>query len=340
MKKVLIFVIGIMLLGGGILLGGYFLVMMVSQPCGWLDSYIHHIGCIHQLELGGIARGTFTRDLTMFAGTTAKGISIWQLSDGSLLGEIPGHIGVFSPDGAFFAGSARTISVWDTHDWTLRSKLNIETHIAQLAIAPDMSSLAIAFRENSSPRWQLQVLQTSGGKLLHKLEGHTDDISSIVYSPDGTMLASGSDDHTVRLWRIEDGTWLKTLKGHSENIAKVAFAPDGRTLASSSWDSTIRIWQTDDGTLLYTMEGDNRIAFDLAYSPDGSVLASAGTAGLVQLWDVNKGILIRSLRENWRGTHILSLAFSPDGKVLAVAQQNGIVRLYNVQQLLGATTAD
>ena len=67
-------------------------------------------------------------------------------------------------------------------------------------------------------------------------------VRSVVFSPDGQLLASGSWDNTVRLWRVRDGALLRTLKGHTAWVFSVVFSPDGRLLASGSGDGTVRLW--------------------------------------------------------------------------------------------------
>ncbi|MBU4492317.1 MAG: hypothetical protein KKD69_07640 [Euryarchaeota archaeon] len=76
-------------------------------------------------------------------------------------------------------------------------------------------------------------------------------ISQIVWSPDGRMLASGSDDNTIRICDAETGKPLRTLEGHDDTVFSVAWSPDGRTLASGSDDETIILWDTK--TLIMSM---------------------------------------------------------------------------------------
>ena len=83
------------------------------------------------------------------------------------------------------------------------------------------------------------------GREIRTLHGHTYSVESVAFSPDGKILASGSVDHTIKLWDVATGTLLRTLSGHTSFVESVAFSPDGKILASGSYDKTIKLWDVE-----------------------------------------------------------------------------------------------
>ena len=180
---------------------------------------------------------------------------------------------------------------------------------------------------------------------------HTGKITSLAWSADSALLASGaSDDNEIRIWDAATGRVIRRLSGHTGWIRSLAFAPDGTLLASGSTDQTVRIWDAATGQLLATLSGHTGFIGGVTFSPDSATLASASRDGSVRLWDVASGREISGFSFRTAidpATNLrywaTGVAFSPDGKALAVGSTEGVVYLIDaatgqpIHQLRGHT---
>src|SRR6266704_1338694 len=181
-----------------------------------------------------------------------------------------------------------------------------------------------------SRRGEVRVWR-EGGQTLHLVwQAHTDNVTTLTFSPDERTLASGSWDGSVKLWDLERGALL-WMDRHTNSINAVAFAPDGRLLASGGDDALVQLWDATSGTNVQALAGQGGAVYALAWSPDGKLLASSGFDGRIRVWEL-QGTQPATCVQTLPGhTHwVTGLAFAPDGAQLASASWDRTVRLWDM----------
>jgi serine/threonine protein kinase len=162
---------------------------------------------------------------------------------------------------------------------------------------------------------------TLGEPTVQTLVGHSGDVFGVAWSPDGSWLASGSDDQTLRIWEAASGRLAQTLTGHTDKIFAVAWSPDGKQIATGSFDKTIKIWDAQSGQEAKTLEGHTGGVRSVAWSSDSSRLATAAQDLTIKIWDVHSG----RVTFNRDGVSAWGVAWRPDGRLLAFAGGDGIL---------------
>lgn len=166
------------------------------------------------------------------------------------------------------------------------------------------------------------------------LDGHTANVCSVAFSPDGRRLVTASGDSTVKVWDVSTGKEVLTLRGHTNQVWRVAIDKTGSHIASAGADGTIRLWNAADGKELRVIRGhDGNSIHALTFSPDGKRLASGNGAAsgaiTVKVWDVATGREELTLPP-FRGM-ICGLAFSPDGRRLASVSGEHVLKVWDAQ---------
>jgi WD40 repeat protein len=106
----------------------------------------------------------------------------------------------------------------------------------------------------------------------------------VAFSPDGTHLATASEDKTAKVWDTASGREIRTLAGHTAGVVGVAFSPDGTRLATASKDKTAKVWDAVFGREVLTLAGHTNTVWGVAFSPDGTHLATASVDETVRVY--------------------------------------------------------
>ena len=169
------------------------------------------------------------------------------------------------------------------------------------------------------------VLSESSPHLISTLVAYTDEVNSVSFSPDGTLLAIGSGDRQIILWDVATRNQIASLQGHADGVNSVSFSPDGTLLATVQW--AVILWDVETREQLATFDHSSP-ARAVSFSPDGTLLAIGRSDGQVVLWDVETRNQIASLQGHADGVN--SVSFSPDGTLLAIGSGDRQIILWDV----------
>jgi WD40 repeat protein len=253
----------------------------------------------------------------------------------------------FSPDGELLATASydHTVRLWDAATGRLvrtltghQDKVNDVTFGAAgrggvtpplLASSGFDGTVRLA---SGSDDATVKVWETSAW-LSRTLVGHEGNVRSVVFRPDGEVLAAAvaADqmiNQMIKLW--DPVTYQergRPLRGHQAHVNAVAFHADGKVLASGSPDKTVKLWDLATGLELRTLLGHTSWVESVAFRGSSSILASASDDRTIRLWDTDTGKTLRILEGH--KDHVHFVAFSPDGRRLASAGYDGTVRLWD-----------
>jgi small GTP-binding protein len=166
-------------------------------------------------------------------------------------------------------------------------------------------------------------------KSVKILKGHTELIRRVVVSKNSKIVASASNDKTIRIWDINQEKCINVLSGHKNAIWAIAISEDGKKLISGSFDNTIRYWDTISGQCIKIIQDQCTLVYDIAMTPDGKYAASSHDFGVINVWNLIAGKKIATFRTV--PVNVWSIEITPDGNTVISGSQNNIIEIWDVK---------
>jgi WD40 repeat protein len=172
--------------------------------------------------------------------------------------------------------------------------------------------------------WQTQESRPS---LI--LSGHKAWVMAVAFSPNGQLIASGSNDQTIRLWDVETGQCLKTLRGHNSRVQSLVFSEDSQIIASGSNDTTIRLWDIETGECLQVLQGHYRRILSICFNVKYGLIISSSEDETIRFWQIDTGDCVRVLeiKVNW----MYAMKMSPDNETLVTASDGNQIKFWEIK---------
>jgi WD40 repeat protein len=300
-----------------------------------LRTYIGHTGGVWSVKFS--PEGQW-----LASGSQDRTIRLWDVRSGNTVRTLQGHGNwvwsvAWSPNGLILASGSddRTVRLWHPHTGETLKILQGHTNgVWSVTWSPSQPLLASGGEDQMVRIWNVHT-----GQIFKVVHGYSNGIWSVAWQPKPRsgiasehwqpLLASGSEDHLVRIWEPTTGQELKTLHGHTNRIWSVAWSPGGQILASASEDRTIKLWDASTGRSLRTLKGHGDRVFSVSWSAVEPILASCSQDRTIKVWNVEAGQLLKTLSGHENG--VTSISFSPDGQVLASASEDNTVRLWDAR---------
>ncbi|KAG8934376.1 hypothetical protein FRC02_010121 [Tulasnella sp. 418] len=294
------------------------------------------------------------------SGSHDETVCIWDAVTGTLIKRLEGHTEyvqsvAFSHDSRQIVSGSRdkTVCIWDAVTGTLIKRLEGHTEYVQsVAFSHDSRQIVSGSRDKTVCIWDAVT-----GTLIKRLEGHTDYVQSVAFShdsrqivsgsysvafsPDGTRIASGTEDGTIAIWDAKTGILVRKLEGHSGWVNSVAFSPDGMLIASGSDDGDVATWDTTQGSgPVKKLERHRQVTVSDRYAMAGGLDSkSIGDSSSVA-FSTNATFSIASdfgdqtaVIRKYHTQHVCSVAISPQGKHLVSASWDTTICLFHPHQL-------
>jgi len=276
------------------------------------------------------------------SGSLDNTLKVWDVASGQVTLTLKGHSGWvhsagFSPDGKRIVSGSQdtTLMLWDLATGpeilSLNRYLEPDVGLSFCArFSPDGKRI-VSGDENTVKVWDA----VTGLETL-TIKGHSDRVSSVSFSPDGTRILSSSapnfqlpvrNDRTLKVWNAATGQESLIISGHSKAVYSASFSRDGKWIVSGSVDKTLKLWDATTGQEKLTFTGHSKPVTCADFSPDGKRIVSGGWEKTLKVWDTDTGQETLTL-EGHTGA-ITDVSFSPNGKWIVSGSEDKTLKLWD-----------
>jgi WD40 repeat protein len=206
-----------------------------------------------------------------------------------------------------------------------------------VAFSPDSQFLATGGGgQHNNGEWSagsdfaIRIRDVKTGDIVRRLEGHTNTVNNLAWSPDGSLFYSCSSDNTVRGWNVATGKTVITFRGHEGGLSAMSLSKDGKRLVTGSWDATSVLWNAETGEQIRKFDRHYGRVWGVAISPDAKTIALCGDHPYIRLVDAETGAIQAELQGHEQAA--VRVEFSPDGTRLISGGWDNAARLWNVKE--------
>ena len=282
----------------------------------------------------------FSRDGRIIAtgGERDGAVHLWNINAGEKLHTLQGHAANAVPAGFSMDGKRlvtfsedNVLRVWSVDSGAQSHSFGEgEAPVWAYDYSPERKEIALAYKGSGG----VSLWSVEKGAVVQTLEGHTEQIESLTYSPDGRWLVSAGGDNAARIWDLDAGRALHTLIGQDHWAQDISFFPNNDTIATRGADSLVSLWSVKTGEFLRAVPENAGRIYAMAMAPDGETFASLSYpdyyasklfGGNIDIWNARSGARLRTIRGHTSSR--LSVDFSPDGKAVASAGMGGVLRI-------------
>jgi WD40 repeat protein len=286
----------------------------------------------------------------LVSGSEDKSVRIWDSGTGQAIGDpLAGHThyvySVCTDGQRILSGSYdKTIRIWSCHTQQLVRIIRVEYFVGAVALSRDRIAAGVGSK--------VCVFNVETGHRIALMEGHNGFVWTVAFSSDGSLIASGSEDTTIRIWDSEAGKETYRLDGHTDLVNSVAFSPNSQWIASANYDNTVHVWSSETGQPVGPpLTGHTDRVTSITFSVDGSQIISGSHDGTIRIWAAlpkwpKLPQQITSLHLSRRpASHadriqleghpsVLSTSRSPDGSLYSASTLEGNVSIWNADREL------